>query len=265
MSADRYSIQSFLGADFEEFMACCTLGISGLGGCGSQVVQQLAHIGFKNYVLYDDEVDQEAILDRSIATTVVDTFAKTPKLQLAKMMIYGIQPHANVRGFPCSWQEYPEPMRDCQIVFGCADGYKERQDLEIACRRYLMHYIDVGMDLRGTDRPVIRGRVILSSPGGLCMKCMGFLDDQTLAQEARYGTVERSQVIWPNGVLASTAVGLAVDLITNWTRKQRSHAYLVYDGNEGTVKESATLRQLNTVACPHFDASEIGDAVLVGL
>jgi hypothetical protein len=64
------------------------------------------------------------------------------------------------------------------------------------------------------------GSTILSSPGEFCMRCMGFLSDEKLAQEAaRYGNVGgRPQVVWPNGVLASTAVGLAVDLVTNWTR-----------------------------------------------
>jgi hypothetical protein len=96
---------------------------------------------------------------------------------------------------------------------------------------------------------------------------MGFLSDEKLAQEAaRYGNVgRRAQVVWPNGVLASTAVGLAVDLVTNWTRKYRSHAYLVYDGNDGSVSESFTMRNLKTQECSHFDVSDIGDPVSVEL
>jgi hypothetical protein len=92
-----------------------------------------------------------------------------------------------------------------------------------------MHYIDIGMDVHGKERPVIGGQVILSSPGGLCMKCMGFLTDEKLGQEAaRYGNAgAHPQVVWPNGVLASTAVGLAVDLVADWTRLRRYHAYLV--------------------------------------
>ena len=158
-------------------------------------------------------------------------------------------------------------MRESQIVMGCVDSFKVREELEIACRRYLMHYIDVGMDVHGTERPVIGGQVILSSPGGLCMRCMGFLTDEKLAQEAaKYGNVgPRPQVVWPNGVLASTAVGLAVDLVSNWTRKQRAHAYLVYDGNEGTVKESFTLKNLKASACSHFAPYDVGDPVLIEL
>jgi hypothetical protein len=266
MSADRYSRQSFLGPDSEEFIARCTVAVAGLGGGGSHIVQQLAHVGFQHYILYDDDVVEESNLNRLIGATFADALAETPKLHVAKMMIYDLQPHASVRGFACKWQDHPEPMRECQIVFGCVDSYKGREELEIACRRYLMHYIDVGMDVHGTDRPVIGGQAILSSPGGLCMRCMGFLTDEKLAKEAaRYGNAgARPQVVWPNGVLASTAVGLAVDLVTNWTRKHRSHAYLVYDGNEGTVQESATLRKLKT-CCHHYSSADVGDPVLVKL
>lgn len=245
----------------------CTIGIVGLGGGGSHIVQQLAHIGFQRFVLYDDDVVEESNLNRLIGATSADVLAETPKLHIAKMMIYGLQPEASVKGFACKWQEKPEPLRECQIVFGCVDSYKGREELEITCRRYLMHYIDIGMDVHGEERPVVAGQVILSSPGGLCMRCMGFLDDDKLAKEsALYGNAgQRPQVVWPNGVLASFAVGLAVDLVTNWTRRDRSHAYLVYDGNEATVKESLTLQKRKTFTCLHFKESEVGDPILIEL
>ncbi len=266
MNADRYSRQSFLGPDAEEAIARVTISVCGLGGGGSHVVQQLAHVGFQNYVLYDGDAVEESNLNRLVGATAADALAETPKLHLAKMMIYGLQPRAKVRGFACNWQERPEPMRECQIVIGGVDSYKGREELEIACRRYLIHYIDIGMDIHGAERPVIGGQIIQSSPGGLCMRCMGFLTEEKLAQEAgRYGNVgPRPQVVWPNGVLASTAVGLAVDLVTNWTRKQRSHAYLVYDGNDGTVKDSVTLRNLKKL-CDHYSLADVGDPVLVDL
>jgi len=95
------------------------------------------------------------------------------------------------------------------------------------------------------------------------MRCMGFLTDEKLAEEARrYGDAgPRPQVVWPNGVLASTAVGLAVDLVTEWTHLRRKHAYLVYDGNEATVTESPMLRN-RTGPCPHFSAVDVGDPVI---
>lgn len=267
MNRERFSRQSFLGPNSDEMISRCTVGVVGLGGGGSHIVQQLAHIGFQRYVIYDDDVVEESNLNRLVGAKSIDVSAETPKLHIAKMMIYGLQSKASVRGFACKWQEDPEPLRQCQIVFGCVDSYQGRQELEVACRRYLMHYIDIGMDVHGKEQHSIGGQVILSSPGNLCMRCIGFLTDEKLAEEAaRYGKAgARPQVIWPNGVLASTAVGLAVDLVTGWSRRYLPYAYLVYDGNLCTVKESATVRNLKITTCPHFSGNDVGDPTLVEL
>ena len=267
MSKQRFSRQSFLGPDSEERIARSTIGVAGLGGGGSHIVQQLAHIGFQRFVIYDGDVVEESNLNRLVGATAIDVPAESPKLGIAKRMIFGLQPHASVQGFAGRWQDNPELLRECQIVFGCVDGYQGRAELEVACRRYMMHYLDIGIDVHGNNPPVIGGQVILSSPGGLCMRCMGFLTDAKIAEEVgRYRKAgHRPQVVWPNGVLASTAVGLAVDIVTGWTSRSLPHAYLSYDGNKGMVKESVTLRHLDISACPHFSEAEVGDPVLVEL
>jgi hypothetical protein len=261
VTRERFARQSFLGADSQDRIARCTVGVAGLGGGGSHVVQQLAHIGFQRYVIYDGDVVEESNLNRLVGAKSVDVAAETPKLHIAKMMIYGLQACASVRGYTGRWQGNPEPLRECQVVFGCVDSYQGRHELEVVCRRYLMHYIDIGMDVHGENPPVIGGQIVLSSPGGPCMRCMGFLTDDRLAEEAaRYGKAgARPQVVWPNGVLASTAVGLAVDLVTGWTRRALTHAYLVYDGNTDHVKESATLRNLALRGCAHYSDVEVGN------
>src|ERR1700726_2759078 len=130
MRSDRYSRQSFLGVNAEVLLSRCTVGVVGLGGGGSHIVQQLAHIGFKRYVIYDHDVVEESNLNRLVGATSADALAETSKLHIAKMMIYRLQPLANVRGFACRWQECPEPLRECQVVLGCLDSYKGREELE---------------------------------------------------------------------------------------------------------------------------------------
>ena len=108
----------------------------------------------------------------------------------------------------------------------------------------------------------ISGQVILSMPGELCMKCMGFLREDLLAREAEnYGAAgSRPQVIWPNGVLASFAVGIFVQLITPWHKKHGRLWYLEYDGNSQTVATSNRLEHLKGVTCTHFSSLEdLGD------
>lgn len=82
-----------------------------------------------------------------------------------------------------------------------------------------------------------------------------------LAEEARtYGDAGgKPQVVWPNGVLASTAVGLVVQLVTPWSKVRRRSAYFCYDANEGTVVEADRLRRRRDQACPHYPPAAVGD------
>lgn len=260
---ERFSRQSFLGLQAQERIASVTVGVVGLGGGGSHVVQQLAHVGFQRYVLYDPDCVENSNLNRMVGSTLVDALAESSKLLVARRVIYGLQPAARVRAYPCRWQERPEPLKECEIVVGCVDGFRERDELERFCRQYLVHYVDIGMDVHGDAPPWIGGQVIQSSPGGLCMRCMGFLTERALAQEGgEYGRAGgRPQVVWPNGVLASVAVGLVVDLVTNWTQQARTHAHLKFDGNTVKIEDSVYLQGREPDSCVHFPPSDIGDSV----
>ena len=118
-------------------------------------------------------------------------------------------------------------------IVGCVDTFAGRRDLESFCRRHLIPYIDVGMDVQKTSGGhEIFGQVILSMPGRPCMHCMGFLTDELLAEEAReYGAAgTRPQVIFANGVICSAAIGVVVDLVTGWSCNSRESVYLNFRG-----------------------------------
>ncbi|HWJ30353.1 MAG TPA: ThiF family adenylyltransferase, partial [Flavisolibacter sp.] len=152
-------------------------------------------------------------------------------------------------------------LHSCDIVVGCVDSYAERQQLEAECRRYLIPYIDIGMDVYKVEEeaPAMSGQVMLTLPGSSCFWCYGFLTEEKLAKEAaKYGNVGgRPQVVWPNGILASTAVGILVDLITGWTNRNTSNIYLEYDGNLGTIKDHIRLRFCDK-NCTHYPVAEAG-------
>jgi hypothetical protein len=265
MTNERFSRQSFLGADGQAAIERAIIGIVGLGGGGGHIVQQCAHVGFLNYRLYDADGADESNLNRLVIATEDDAAAGTLKVELARQRILAIRSTANVELFPYRWQDNPEPLRGCDIVFGCVDSFAERRELEACCRRYLIPLIDIGMDLHqaGDEPPVMGGQVILSMPGGPCMFCLGFLTEEKLGREAqKYGAAgSRPQVVWPNGVLASTAVGIAVNLLSNWTRSKPRTIYLSYRGNDGTLIPHPRLEYLKDAPCPHYPADQVGDPV----
>ncbi len=258
-----YSRQSFLGPDSEAMIADCRLGIIGLGGGGSHIVQQAAHLGIKHYVIYDPQDIEDTNLNRLVGATLADVGA--PKTSVAERVIFGLHPSADIVTRTMRWQDDPEPyLRACDIIIGCVDGTQERLELEALARRYIIPLIDIGMDVHviQPESPRMAGQIILSMPGGPCLKCFGAIPEDNVVQNAYGEAGGRPQVVWANGILASTAIGMLVDLITNWSQTLSSLPYLQYDGNAHTVLPHVRLSHMppNSV-CPHFPLGKVGPPI----
>lgn len=253
--------QSFLGDSFQKTFQNINVGIVGYGGGGSHIGQQLAHLGVENIFVFDNDKVEESNLNRLIGAKFTDAKNSVLKTIVAKRLISGLLTTSKVRAVNTRWQENPELLQTCDVVFGCVDSYIERQQLEAECRRFLIPYIDMGMDVfQDEDKNYsMSGQVILSMPGGPCLNCMGFLTEKKLGLEAaKYGAAGgRPQVVWANGVLASTAVGIFVDLVTGWTKENDRQFYYEFDGNSGILKEHIRLKFAGK-SCPHYTFDNIG-------
>lgn len=260
----RHERQDFLGQNSEAILANTTIGIVGLGGGGSQIVQQLAHIGIGGYVNSDPQVIEESNITRLIGAIVSDIINRTLKVSIAERMIRGLLPNARIISVAGPWQDAVEHLKLCDIIIGAVDSFSQREQLERFSRRYLIPYVDIGMDI--IKRPneigyLISGQVILSLPGQPCLRCCNFITDQRLEAEAgQYGDAGgRPQVVWSNGTLASTAIGIVMQILTPWFEDVAKFNYLEYDGNRLTVKPSFWVKSLETRVCEHHPADETGD------
>ena len=259
---DRSKRQSFLGEESDDIFARAMIAILGLCGGGSHTAQQLAHVGFKRFRLIDPDYVEDPNLNRMIGSRPSDSNAKRQKTDVIRDLILQIQPGASIELLVGKWQEHHMALRDATIVFGCLDGFGQRGELEAYCRRFLLPYIDIGMDVHEFAEGTfgISGQIITSLPGAPCMWCTGFLTKERIAREAeRYGAAgSRPQVVWPNGLLASTAVGIAVGLLTPWT-KHPLVPFLEYDGNRHELRPSSVLAALRGARCPHYRPEDRGD------
>jgi molybdopterin/thiamine biosynthesis adenylyltransferase len=260
----RYERQSFLGPESESDLGAARAGIVGLGGGGSHIAQQLAHIGIGRFVLSDIDRYEDKNHNRTVGGLASDIDDRTLKVRIAERTVLAVNPQADVFAVEGRWQTALPQLRECDVVFGCVDSYTERDQLEDLCRRYLIPYIDIGMDVHQADSGyAVQGQVILSMPGDLCLRCFDFLRQDLLDREARrYGKAGgRPQVIWPNGVLASTAVGLFIELMSPWHPASRGRSVMYdYDGNRHTMTVSSRAVALEGVVCHHFrDAHDVGN------
>lgn len=244
-----FSRQSFLGIHSEKVFATTTIGLVGYGGGGSHYGQQFSHIGIQNFIVVDDDIIEESNRPRFIGSEPEDVDLCRRKIDIAERQIKRGNPSAKVEKLFMKWQGATNRLVHCDIIYGAVDSYRERDQLERFCRRNLIPYIDIGMDVRDLENGeyAITGQIIQSLPGGHCMRCCNFITDTTLAHEAeQYGAAgPKPQVVWPNGVLASSAVGMGVALLTPWFQQKRLFRWLSYDGNSGELKTPPISEELS--------------------
>lgn len=258
----QHDRQSFLGPTSEQNLSGVTVGVLGLGGGGSHVAQQLAHLGVGGYVLVDPDIIDETNLNRLVSGTRADAEAKELKTRIAERAIRRILPSARIATHAKPWQEVASELKHCDVIIGGLDSVIAKDEVDRFGKRFLIPYIDMGMDVHKVGgRFLIAGQVVLTLPGGPCLRCMGVVTEAALATEARlYGAAGgKPQVVWPNGVLASTAVGLFTQLVCPWHDKPMAAAYLEYDGNKHTISPSMRLAAFGNRPCSHYNVDETGE------
>jgi molybdopterin-synthase adenylyltransferase len=263
--SDRHLRQGFLGKDSQQAITNARVAIIGLCGGGSPTAQLLAHIGVGTFDIFDHDNADGGNTNRMMGLTAEDAEKEAPKVDVIERLIKGINPSATVNKYG-RWEDNHLILRSETAIFGCVDSYLGRYELERYARRFLVPYIDLGMDVYGTEgRYSISGQVILSLPGHFCMRCMGIITDERLSQEAkRYGAAGGNpQVAWPNGTLASVAVGKFMAMLTAWNTEMEPSLYSEYDGNRFTVFDSHRLAALKGRVCRHHDGENgVGDIIL---
>lgn len=259
-SARNFSRQSFLGPESNKILSRVKIGIVGLGGGGSHIVQQLAHIGIARYVICDPDKIENSNLNRLVGATINDAKAKHWKTFIASRIIEGLIKNPEINTHK-EWQTGLLNLAECHAILGCVDSLGDRQQLEKFCRGNLIPYIDIGMNVSKSDQSfLVSGQAALSTPSMPCLKCMLILKDKDIAnEETRYGAAGiRPQVVWSNGVLASSAVGILMSMICPWDQNHFSDStFRVYNGNDHTLEASTRCPYLPQ-KCRHYSLKDIG-------
>ncbi len=267
-SLERYSRQGFLGAKADAIIDQTVVGIIGLGGGGSHIGQQLSHLGLRRFVLCDHDRISESNLNRLVGATVRDVEKSELKTNIAERNIRNLHKNAEIINCPKKWEDCFNDLIGCDLIVGCLDSFSARRDLEGFCRRNLIPLIDVGMDVVDENGSYeIYGQVILSMPGKPCMHCMGFLNAEMLGLEAqKYGVAgENPQVVWSNGILCSTAVGIVVDLLTDWSKQLRDTMFISFKGSVFSLKQDSRIPFPSDHHCQHYAFTEVGDPTFISL
>jgi len=212
---------------------------------------------------FDFDHVEDSNRTRMIGSRPEDAAFAVLKTDVINRLILSINPTCANHVFPSTWQDAAEHLRTATVIFGCVDKLSIRDELEQFSRKHLIPYIDIGMDVHKSNHEYsVSGQVALSLPGGPCLRCMGIVTNKALELEYQgYGAAGgRPQVIWPNGVLASTAIGQYMAMILPWENRPAYSLLKEYDGNRQEITESQKSTLLSQVNCSHYPlGTALGD------
>lgn len=228
------------GADGQRALEQLRVGVVGLGGTGSLVVQQLVHLGVRKLLLIDPDTIEETNLNRVAGATPQDIGAA--KVDVAKRLALSVLPDAQVdtdRG-NITRLRAATLLKDVDFLFGCTDSHGSRAVLQQVAYQYLIPCIDLGVVIatHGLKVRHVGARIQLLAPGEGCFSCGGLLSpdavrrdmmsEEELAADPYFiGRGEPAPAVMPlNGIVTSLGATMFMAMVTGAPMAAR---HLQYD------------------------------------
>lgn len=154
------------------------IGVVGCGGVGAQLLQNLAYLGCRNFVLIEDDIVEDTNMNRLVSATPADI--GTPKAITARRMIRSIAKEARVLALdiPLRVEAALDALKGVDMLFGCVDNDGARLILNELSLAYGIPYIDAAVGIEARDGVISEagGRMTVILPDGPCLYCMGQID-----------------------------------------------------------------------------------------
>lgn len=256
-----------LGAHGQAQLRRLRVGIVGLGGIGSLVSMQLAHLGVGELVLIDGDVVEVSNLSRVTGATRADV-GQSYKVDIAARYVrsVGLVERVQVhREFLT--REHQGLLGSCDVIISCVDLHTPRALLNRLAYRYCLPVIDLGTVFRVDASGAIAGdagRVVVLGPGRPCLACWGHIDPHALRVEALspeerdgeidagyiQGAVEaQPSVIAFNTVVAGAGVIELIRLATAFAGSDSPPLRLAFSFTEGTVRRNVLAHRIECKIC----------------
>jgi molybdopterin-synthase adenylyltransferase len=239
-----------LGLAGQRRISSLRVAVVGLGGTGSQVVQQLAHLGVRQFTLIDDDRVEQSNLPRLAGARWWDAPIRRSKAAVARRTIRGIARHTRttVTG-TLRRAESLRALGESDIIMGCVDNDGARLILAETAAAYLTPYLDLGVGIEEQAHrfsSAVGGRIAFYIPGGACLACADELDfaeagedlesEATRALRVERGYARDRRVEPALMPLNTVIVGLGmIEFLAYFTGVRHVRPFYRYDALSGTT------------------------------
>jgi hypothetical protein len=256
-----------LGAHGQARLRRLRVGVAGLGGMGSLVSMQLAHLGVGELVLLDGDKVEASNVSRIVGATRVDV-GNNYKVDVAARYArsVGLVAHVEVHREFIS-QIHEAVLGGCDVVVSCVDRHTPRALLNRLAYRFAVPIIDLGTVFRVDEAGAISGdagRVVVLGPGRPCLACWGHLDphalrvealsDEARGREIEEGYIQGAAEIQPsvvafNTIVAGAGVVEVLRLITAFAGADSPPRRLAFSFAAGTARRNTLSGEVRCGVC----------------
>jgi molybdopterin/thiamine biosynthesis adenylyltransferase len=263
------NIRAF-GEEGQRLLHRLVFAVVGVGGTGSIIVEQLAHLGVQDLILLDFDRLEDTNLNRVVGARPLNVgeYKVNSASDLARRIREGI----NCTPIVGNVLNRTDARRllDADFIFCCTDSHGSRHVLNQIAYQFMKPVIDVGVTIDARDKAAARvsGRVQLLAPGMPCLTCQNLLDPEQVRRDL-LSDEERSKdpyilgahepqpaVISLNGTVASMAVTMMLATTTSFPSASRHQVFL---GDRGVVRSVDSRTEANCVVCSAQGALGRGD------
>ena len=264
-----FSRQSLaLGEGGQELLRDLHVVIVGLGGTGSVVFCQLAHLGVRRITVVDGDKVELSNLSRILGATARDV-GKTWKVDVAARYAeqLGLGTEVTCMRGHLGKEVRVTDIEGCDFALSCVDRHLPRALLNRLSYEKGVPLIDMGSAFRVDASGRITngaGRVVIVGPSRPCLACWGHIDPNRIrieslskddrAKEVAEGYIQGADIPQPSVIAFNTAVaGAAVvellRLVTSFSGTDASPMRLSFDFETGTVRRNCLSSGANCRIC----------------
>lgn len=247
------------------------VGIVGLGGTGSIVAQELAHLGVRSFILIDPDVVELTNLNRLANTRPSDVHR--PKVEVAARYIRAIARGAKVTSRKANviQVQTAKELLDVDLIFCCTDSHGSRAVLQQLAYQYMIPCIDMGVTIAVGSEQIthVYGRVQLLAPGCGCLICSNLLSPEEVRRDMMTPFERQADPYIPgqnepapavmslNGTVASLAVTMMLAVVARVPMKAR---HVLYNAIPPALRSVGNQPRPDCYICSRSGAFARGDS-----
>jgi molybdopterin/thiamine biosynthesis adenylyltransferase len=178
------------GRPLQSLLKNIHIGVVGVGGTGSSVLEQLIRLGVGKMTVFDGDTLDQSNVSRVYGSSIADSGRKKTSIAEDLAMRIGLGTELATVPEYITFESAAKKLRDCDVLFGCTDDEWSRSILTRIAVYYYIPVLDMGVRIDSNEGQVqsVQGRVTTLIPGEACLFCRGRINSETVGAEVLEAT-----------------------------------------------------------------------------